>query len=115
MPITFLLIGINLLVSFIAFSMMNKGSGSMFFFSPSEVASGRNYPGMILSHFSHADGAHLLFNMLTLYSFGPSVEYGLGPMVTLLIYVVSGILSTVVIYFRHRSEPGYRCLGASDS
>ena len=50
----------------------------MFFFSPSEVSAGRNYQGMLLSHFAHADGAHLLFNMLTLYSFGPVVEQGLG-------------------------------------
>src|SRR5436190_1705940 len=96
--------------------MMNRPSGSeMFFFSPSDVSAGRNYAGMILSHFSHADGAHLLFNMVTLYSLGPTVEGGLGPLGMLLVYVTAGIVSTVVVYFRHRREPGYRCLGASDS
>jgi len=87
----------------------------MFFFTPSEVAKGRNYPGMILSHFSHADGMHLLFNMMTLYFFGPYVESGLGPAIMILIYVAAAVLATLVVYFRHRAEPGYSAHGASDS
>ena len=96
--------------------MMNRGAGSnLFLFSPYEVSRGRNYPGMFLSHFSHADGAHLLFNMVTLYFFGPVVEDGLGVQKMLIIYVIAGILSTVIVYYRHRTEPNYRALGASDS
>ena len=87
----------------------------MFSFSPSEVAAGKNYQGMILSHFAHADGAHLLFNMVTLYSFGPVVEFTLGAMSMLLIYVSAGIASTLFVYYLHRADPGYRALGASDS
>ena len=87
----------------------------MFFFSPSEVSAGRNYQGMFLSHFSHADGAHLLFNMVTLYSFGPVVEFSLGSMNMLLIYAIAGIASTLFVYYLHRADPGYRSLGASDS
>jgi len=87
----------------------------MFFFSPSEVSAGGNYEGMLLSHFAHADGSHLLFNMLTLYSFGPVVELGLGSLSMLLIYVSAGIVSTLFIYYLHRSDPRYRALGASDS
>jgi membrane associated rhomboid family serine protease len=111
-----LLIALNVIVSLIGFSKMNSPAGShMFFFSPSEVSAGRNYAGMFLSHFSHADGAHLLFNMMTLYIFGPRVEEGMGAMGMLLVYVIAGILATVVVYFRHRADPGYRALGASDS
>jgi membrane associated rhomboid family serine protease len=114
--LVYLLIGLNVLVSLIAFSRMNSVSGSSsFVFSPSEVAAGRGYDGMFLSHFSHADGAHLLFNMMTLYYFGPVVEEGLGTVGMLLVYVIAAILSTVVVYIRHRKEPGYRALGASDS
>jgi membrane associated rhomboid family serine protease len=87
----------------------------MFLFTPFEVSKGVNYPGMVLSHFSHADGGHLLFNMLTLYFFGPEVQFGLGIPVMLLIYVASGVLSTLVVYHRHRGDPNYRALGASDS
>jgi membrane associated rhomboid family serine protease len=114
--LTYLLIGINVLVSLIAFSRMNSVAGAgMFFFSPNEVSKGTNYQGMILSHFAHADGAHLLFNMLTLYSFGPVVEQGLGPLYMLLIYVTAGFLSTLFVYYLHRADPRYRALGASDS
>ena len=87
----------------------------MFFFSPSEVSSGRNYQGMLLSHFAHADGTHLLFNMMTLYFFGPVVELGLGALNMLLIYVSAGIVSTLFVYYLHRADPRYRALGASDS
>jgi len=113
--LTYLLIAINVGISLIAFSMMNTGRGRMFYFTPNEVAAGKNYEGMILSHFSHADPTHLLFNMITLFYFGPVVEDGLGIVGMLVVYVVAGILSTVVVYTRHRAEPGYRALGASDS
>jgi membrane associated rhomboid family serine protease len=114
--LTYLLIGINVLVSLIGFSRMNSGAGErMFVFSPSEVFAGRNYLGMFLSHFAHADGTHLLFNMMTLYSFGPVVEFGLGAVSMLLIYVSAGIFSTLFVYYRHRTDPKYRALGASDS
>jgi len=114
--LTLLLIAISVVVSLIAFARMNSAEGSrMFLFSPYEVSSGRGYAGMLLSHFSHADGAHLLFNMITLYSFGPVVEGELGSAMMLLIYVVAGVASTVFVYYRHRSDPGYRALGASDS
>jgi len=110
--LTYLLIGINVLVSLIGFSRMNRVAGdSMFFFSPSEVSAGRNYQGMLLSHFAHADGTHLLFNMLTLYSFGPD----LGALNMLLIYLSAGIFSTLFVYYLHRADPRYRALGASDS
>jgi membrane associated rhomboid family serine protease len=114
--LTYLLIGINVLVSLIGFSRMNNGAGAkMFVFSPSEVFEGRNYQGMLLSHFAHADGTHLLFNMLTLYSFGPVVEQDLGPLSMLLIYISAGIFSTLFVYYLHRADPRYRALGASDS
>jgi membrane associated rhomboid family serine protease len=114
--LTYLLIGINVLVSLIGFSRMNSASGgSRFFFCPNEVSAGRNYQGMLLSHFAHADSNHLFFNMLTLYFFGPVVELRLGALGMLLIYVSAGIAATLFVYFLHRADPGYRALGASDS
>src|ERR1041385_1948130 len=114
--LTYLLIGINVLVSLIGFSGMNSAArNNMFLFSPSEVSAGRNYQGMLLSHFAHADSGHLLFNMMTLYSFGPVVEEGLGALSMLLIYVSAGLVSTLFVYFLHRADPRYRALGASDS
>lgn len=117
--LTYLLIAISVIVSLIGFSRMNSPAGARksfsFLFSPSEVAAGRNHTGMVLSHFSHADGTHLLFNMITLYFFGPEVEIFLGTWSMLLIYVAAGVVSTLLVYYRHRGDPGYRALGASDS
>jgi len=114
--LTYLLIGLNVLVSLIGFSRMNSvGGARMFVFSPSEVSAGRNYEGMVLSHFAHADAGHLLFNMLTLYSFGPVVEQGLSALGMLLIYAIAGIFSTLFVYHLHRADQRYRALGASDS
>jgi membrane associated rhomboid family serine protease len=114
--LTYLLIAVNVIVSLIGFSSMDSlDRGRMFIFSPSEVAAGRNYAGMVLSHLSHADPGHLFFNMMTLYIFGQDVEAGLGAVGMLVVYVIAGILSTVVLYYRHRSQPEYRALGASDS
>jgi membrane associated rhomboid family serine protease len=93
---------------------MSRGDSSVFF-SPSEVYAGKNYQGMLLSHFAHADGAHLLFNMMTLYFFGPVVEQGLGAAGMLFIYVGAGVFSTLLVYYLHRADPRYRALGASDS
>jgi membrane associated rhomboid family serine protease len=95
---------------------MNSVTGDRrFFFSPSEVSAGRNYLGALLSHFAHADGTHLLFNMMTLYFFGPIVELNLGALNMLLIYASAGIISTLFVYRLHRADPRYRALGASDS
>lgn len=114
--LTLLLIALNVIVSLIGFAKMNSAAGSRaFLFTPYEVSAGRGYLGMLLSHFAHADGMHLLFNMISLYYFAPVVEFGLGPGIMLLIYVVAGVCSTVFVYYRHRSDPGYRALGASDS
>ena len=116
MPLTYLLIAINVAVSLIGFNRMSSSSGGrMFMFSPYEVSNGKNYAGMFLSHFSHADATHLAFNMITLFSFSYPVEFGLGVPLMLVIYVAAAVVSTLVIYFRHRSDPNYRALGASDS
>ena len=90
--LTYLLIGINVLVSLIGFSRMNSGAGGrMFFFSPSEVSAGRNYQGMLLSHFAHADGTHLLFNMVTLWMFGSMLEQDWGTRRFLKYYFLCGV------------------------
>jgi membrane associated rhomboid family serine protease len=114
--LTFLLIAVNVIVSLIGFSKMTSSTeGQKFFFSPSEVSAGRNYEGMLLSHFSHGDPGHLIFNMITLVYFGPIVEDGLGKIGMLIVYILAGICATVVVYYRHRGQPAYRALGASDS
>jgi membrane associated rhomboid family serine protease len=113
---TIVLLVINLVISVIAFAAFSRRRDpDRFLFVPFQVAQGRNFSGMVLSQFSHADLAHFLFNMMTLYFFGPVIEYGLGGWEFLLVYVLAGAGSTAFVYFFKKSIPTYKSLGASGS
>lgn len=108
----YVLIGINLAVSFWGFKEFQAGKGGRFLFIPAEVAQGRNLEGAVLSMFSHADMGHLFFNMLTLWFFGPVVERALGVHV-LTVYFVAGFVALLAVFVSRMRNPGYRVLGAS--
>ena len=113
---TIILIAINLFISIRAFSAFKKGYNiEKYMLIPHEVAAGRNFIGVVQSHFSHADVSHLVFNMLTLYFFAPSVERELGAVLLLILYALSGLGSTLLVYIFHHGNPDYRALGASGS
>jgi membrane associated rhomboid family serine protease len=112
--LTYALIALNVAISFWGFSSLRAGSFRRFVFAPHEVMRGQSLPGMLLSHFSHADAWHLFFNMLTLYVFGRVVEAGLGPSM-LIVYAAAGLAANLFILLLRRNDPGYRVLGASDS
>ena len=113
---TIVLLIVNLVISIVAFAAFSRGRDTdRFLFVPFEVAQGRNFLGMVLSHFSHADLAHFLFNMMTLYFFGPVVEYGLGGWDFLLIYGLAGAGSSMFVYLFKNQIPTYKALGASGS
>jgi membrane associated rhomboid family serine protease len=73
----------------------------------------REYERLITSGFVHADHAHLIFNMITLYSFGYTLERYIGTMRFLLLYFTGLVLSDLGTYFKHRADPDYGSLGAS--
>ncbi len=113
--LTYILIGLNVGISLWAFSAMRKpGSAKSYLFIPYEVAQGRNLLGVLLSNFSHADAWHIIFNMLTLFYFGPVVEHFLGPKM-LAVYGLSGFAALLLIFLLRRNNPQYRVLGASGS
>jgi membrane associated rhomboid family serine protease len=114
--VTLLLVGLNVAFSLLAFRHYREGlPPDDVLFIPDEVRQGRNLGGLLRSHVSHADGAHLAFNMVTLFFFGPVVEAWLGPLSLLTIYVLAGVGSTLATFAVHRNDPGYRALGASGS
>ncbi len=114
--LTYMLIGLNVAISLWGFSAMRKGGMAFrpFLFIPSEAAKGRNLIGVLLSNFSHADPWHLIFNMLTLFFFGPVVERFLGYHV-LTVYFAAGLAALALIFILRRDNPQYRVLGASGS
>lgn len=112
------LLAANVAVSLLGFRALAAGDPDrteMFVFRPHAFARGRNGPGMLLAHFAHAGVAHLVLNMVALYSFAGSVLEILGPARFLLIYAVAGLGSDLVVFALHRDDPEYRCLGASGS
>ncbi len=68
----------------------------------------------------HADWAHLIFNMISLYFLGPYVEanfealFGsIGKWLYLLMYVSALAISVLPTYFKHKDNYNYSSLGAS--
>lgn len=65
----------------------------------------------------HADGTHLLFNMLTLFFFGRVMEQffsaQLGSFGFALFYIGGLVISILPSYLKNRANPNYRSLGAS--
>ncbi len=63
--------------------------------------------------FVHVGLTHLLFNMVTLYFFGPQIEGVVGPVRFAIIYIGSDLAANALTYWRHRGDPAYSAVGAS--
>lgn len=91
-----------------------------FMMNPYMVVQRGQYFRMITSGFIHKDYTHLIFNMITLYFFGPNLEYifsvvfgPLGSVYFILLYALGVIVSDVPTLLKHRHNPAYNSLGAS--
>jgi membrane associated rhomboid family serine protease len=88
--------------------------------NPYMVVQRGQYYRTITSGFIHKDYAHLIFNMLSLYFFGPNLEYiftvlfgTVGSVYFVLLYLLGVIVSDIPTLLKHRNNPGYNSLGAS--
>jgi len=68
---------------------------------------------VITSGFVHGSTSHLLFNMFTLFFFGPVLENQIGEMQFLGLYFTGLIASSMPSLIRHKDDPQYATLGAS--
>ena len=82
-------------------------------FKPYRVVREREWSRWITAGFVHVGFAHLLFNMITLYYFGPPIEAALGPLRFLVIYLGSELAANALTFARHRDNPTYSAVGAS--
>ena len=73
----------------------------------------RDYGTLITSGFIHGDAAHLLFNSLTLYFFGPDLERRMGTPRFVALYFIGLVLSSLGTVIKQRNNPDYAALGAS--
>ena len=91
--ITFIIIGINILVYFI--TMVAPRSGVYLALNPVTFLQYKFYWTPITYMFTHGGMSHIIFNMLGLFFFGPQLEHRMGSWEFLTFYMVSGILSGV--------------------
>src|SRR5262249_32720566 len=80
---------------------------------PYQIARGSGYAGLITSGFVHASVGHMLFNLITFYSFGFRLEGVMGSMRFVALYASALLISGIGTCVKHRNDPGYASLGAS--
>ncbi|MEO6518837.1 MAG: rhomboid family intramembrane serine protease [Pseudoxanthomonas sp.] len=114
-PVTFALIAITCLVSWMAFN--NRKLADRLILWPPAIDKHKQYDRLLGYGFIHADFMHLLFNMLTLYFFGRQIELlmtGLvGVWVYPLFYLSALVISILPTYLKNQHNPNYLSLGAS--
>ncbi len=118
MMLTYLIIGITVLVSVLAFSsadLMNRLQ-----FNAALVVHKKQYHRLITHAFVHAGWSHLLVNMFVLYFFGKPVElyfnYYFGSKATvyfLLLYFGGILISNAWALVKNRNDYYYNAVGAS--
>lgn len=114
MTTTLLIIAVTCIVSFMGFN--NPRLIDQVILWPPAVKRGQYY--RLLTHgFIHADGTHLLFNMMTLFFFGRVMEQiytdVLGPIGFALFYCSAIVMAILPTYLANRDNTMYRSLGAS--
>ena len=114
-PLTWLLIGLTVLVSWQAFEKPRLLDRLLLW--PPAIDRSKQYDRLVTHGFVHADWQHLLFNMITLYFFGRHVESLFVPYIGqvgfALFYLSAIVVAILPTYLRHRHDPRYRSLGAS--
>ena len=115
-PFTFLLIAITGLVSWQAFN--NRRLADRLILWPPAISRHRQYDRLIGYGFIHADWAHLIFNMITLFFFGRLIEQVMaqisGSVLTFpLFYLGALVVSILPTYLKNKHNPNYLSLGAS--
>ena len=116
--ITLIIIVLTAIVSFTA--MNNQKITDDLIFTPTAVSQRNQWYRFFSCALIHADLSHLFFNMFSFYMFGQLVEntfltlFGSrGPLLFILLYLVSQFLCLIPTYFKHKEDYYYRSLGAS--
>jgi len=113
--LTLIIIAVTVLLSWQAFEKPRLLERLILW--PPAIDRKHQFDRLLTNGFIHADWPHLLFNMITLYFFGRTLEpffadY-LGPLGFVLFYLSAIVVAILPTYLRHRHDPSYRSLGAS--
>jgi len=112
-PATYALIIANLIASIYGLSF-DRGFVGGFAFNVGALVNAKQHYRVFTSSFLHGDYFHLLFNMMTLFYFGPEVERILGTDGFLVVYFGAVLASGIVSFYVNRKNLDYTSLGASD-
>ncbi|WP_447950945.1 rhomboid family intramembrane serine protease [Chryseobacterium koreense] len=82
-------------------------------FNVGAILNRKEYIRLISAGFLHADLMHLLFNMMTLYFFGPIVVQVFGEMGFLAVYFGSIFLGNLFSLYLYKNQSWYSAIGAS--
>ncbi len=113
LSITVVIIVVTSLISYQSFN--NRDLQLKLIHNPYKVKHNKQYYRLLTSGFIHANFTHLIFNMLTLFFFGPVVEdilmqiYGpvTGGVLFVLFYLVSIVVSDVSSVVKFGDSPGF--------
>ena len=110
-PVLLIIIAATAIISYIAFS--NRELFEKYKFNVGAIVRNREYVRLISAGFLHADLMHLLFNMMTLYFFGPIVVEAFGAFGFLIVYFGSILLGNVFSLYLYKNQSWYSAIGAS--
>jgi membrane associated rhomboid family serine protease len=110
-PAALLILIVTVIVSLIG--MKNPTFLARAMLRPYTLFRQREYEKLITSGFVHADWGHLIFNMITLWSFAFPLERRIGSLSFLSLYFIGMVLSEIGTCLKHRNDPNYASLGAS--
>lgn len=105
-----LIIAMTCIVSFIGFR--SQRFEERYIFCPRHILTKGEYWRILTSAFLHAGWPHLLFNMMSLYSFGTLIELVFGPMQFLGMYFAAILGGNLLSLWLHRHHD-YLAYGAS--
>lgn len=111
-PLTIILLILNIAASVYALRY-DRGLIERCSLNVGRVLDHREDDRILLSGFFHADGGHLLFNMLTLFFFGPEMERTLGTLHFLVLYFGSELAASLLTLYVQRKNKAYSSIGAS--
>ncbi|WP_374248551.1 rhomboid family intramembrane serine protease [Thermomonas sp.] len=115
MSLTLVIVAITVLVSWRGFNDQRL-LGRLLLWPPA-VQRNRQYDRLLTYGFVHADWMHLLFNMITFWSFGSAVERVFSAWITplgfVLFYLSAIVVSILPTFIKHQRDANYRSLGAS--
>ena len=113
--LTLVIVALTVLVSWRAFNDQRLLDRLILW--PPAISRHKQYERLLTHGFIHADWMHLLFNMITLWSFGTLVERVFSELITpagfVLFYLSAIVVAILPTYLQHRNDAQYGSLGAS--